>query len=119
MACWTATCASSASITTPPAAEAFAERLHAFMLERDQGREGSERCLDDKLWARLAKRLDYQTGDFLDDSDLPGAGQTHRQDQPRQCHVLPGHRATLLPEVAQRLGDAGLLDESAGAFGGW
>ena len=42
-------------------AEAFAERLHAFMAERDAGK-----CLDEKLWARLAKRLDYQTGDFLD-----------------------------------------------------
>src|SRR5690606_23492957 len=47
-------------------AETFAERLHAFMVERDKGGEGVGKCLDEKVWARLAKRLDYQTGDFLD-----------------------------------------------------
>lgn len=50
----------------PATAEEFAERLHAFMVERDKGGEGTAKCLDEKLWARLAKRLDYQTGDFLD-----------------------------------------------------
>jgi hypothetical protein len=100
-------------------AEAFAERLHAFMLERDQGREGSERCLDDKLWARLAKRLDYQTGDFLDPATYQALAKRIDKTSHGNAIFYLATSPRFFPEVAQRLGDAGLLDESAGGFGGW
>ncbi|QVM93221.1 glucose-6-phosphate dehydrogenase [Pseudomonas entomophila] len=100
----------------PATAEAFAERLHAFMQERDKGREGDERCLDDALWQRLAKCIDYQTGDFLDPETYKALAA--RIDATRHGNAI-FYLATsprFFPEVAQRLGAAGLLDESAGGF---
>ena len=100
----------------PASAEDFAARLHAFMVERDKGGEGSAKCLDEKLWARLAKRLDYQTGDFLDPATYQALAR--RIDKTRHGNAI-FYLATsprFFPEVAQRLGQAGLLDESAGGF---
>jgi len=100
----------------PATAEEFAGRLHAFMAERDQGSEGQAKCLDEKLWARLAKRLDYQTGDFLDPATYQALAR--RIDTTRHGNAI-FYLATsprFFPEVAQQLGQAGLLDESAGGF---
>lgn len=100
----------------PATVEEFAGRLHAFMAERDKGGEGTAKCLDEKLWARLAKRLDYQTGDFLDPATYQALAK--RIDTTRHGNAI-FYLATsprFFPEVAQRLGQAGLLDESAGGF---
>ncbi|MDF0730909.1 glucose-6-phosphate dehydrogenase [Pseudomonas entomophila] len=97
-------------------AEQFAARLHAFMAERDQGREAAARCLDENLWARLAKRLDYQTGDFLDPATYTAIAQRIAKTRHGNAIFYLATSPRFFPEVAQRLGEAGLLDESAGGF---
>ncbi|MGE8323666.1 MAG: glucose-6-phosphate dehydrogenase, partial [Pseudomonas sp.] len=100
----------------PATAEAFAERLQAFMLERDKGAEGSAKCLDEKLWARLAKRLDYQTGDFLDPATYQALAKRIEKTSHGNAIFYLATSPRFFPEVALRLGQAGLLDESAGGF---
>lgn len=100
----------------PASAEDFAARLHAFMVERDKGSEGSAKCLDEKLWARLAKRLDYQTGDFLDPATYQALARRIEKTRHGNAIFYLATSPRFFPEVAQRLGQAGLLDESAGGF---
>lgn len=97
-------------------AEEFAERLHAFMAERDKGGEGAPANLDEKLWASLAKRLDYQTGDFLDAATYEAIAQRIDKTSHGNAIFYLATSPRFFPEVAKRLGEAGLLDESGGGF---
>ena len=96
-------------------AEEFAERLHSFMANREQG-EGAPKNLDEKVWARLAKRLDYQTGDFLDPATYQALAKRVEGTRHGNAIFYLATSPRFFPEVAQRLGEAGLLDESAGGF---
>ncbi|MBA1324077.1 glucose-6-phosphate dehydrogenase [Pseudomonas plecoglossicida] len=95
--------------------EEFAERLHSFMANREQG-EGATKNLDEKVWARLAKRLDYQTGDFLDPATYQALAKRVEGTRHGNAIFYLATSPRFFPEVAQRLGEAGLLDESAGGF---
>ncbi len=86
------------------------------MQARDKGAEGSAKCLDEKLWARLAKRLDYQTGDFLDPETYQALARRIAKTGHGNAIFYLATSPRFFPEVAQRLGDAGLLDESGGGF---
>ncbi|MBA1200628.1 glucose-6-phosphate dehydrogenase [Pseudomonas capeferrum] len=97
-------------------AQVFAERLHAFMRDRAVGGEGVSQTLDDKVWARLAKRLDYQTGDFLDPATYAAIGKRIAQTSNGNAIFYLATAPRFFPEVVQRLGEAGLLDESKGGF---
>jgi glucose-6-phosphate 1-dehydrogenase len=83
---------------------------------RDKGAEGSAKCLDEKRWARLAKRLDYQTGDFLDPETYQALARRIAKTGHGNAIFYLATSPRFFPEVAQRLGDAGLLDESGGGF---
>ncbi|MDR2309200.1 MAG: glucose-6-phosphate dehydrogenase [Paucimonas sp.] len=100
----------------PATAAQFAERLHGFMQDRDTGGEGAAKCLDEKLWARLAKRLDYQTGDFLDPQTYQALARRIGKTSHGNAIFYLATSPRFFPEVAKRLGEAGLLDESAGGF---
>ena len=93
----------------------FAERLHEFMRGRAVGGEGSQ-TLDDKVWARLAKRLDYQTGDFLDPTTYAAIGKRIDQTSNGNAIFYLATAPRFFPEVVQRLGEAGLLNEGEGGF---
>ena len=97
-------------------AQAFADRLHAFMRQREQGGEGADRQLDDKVWARLAKRLDYLTGDFLDPATYAAIAARVSKTSHGNAIFYLATAPRFFPEVARRLGEAGLLDESQGGF---
>ncbi|WP_028696094.1 glucose-6-phosphate dehydrogenase [Pseudomonas cremoricolorata] len=97
-------------------AEGFAERLHDFLTERDKGGEGAPKTLDEALWAKLAKRLDYQTGDFLDPATYQAIAQRIAKTSHGNAIFYLATSPRFFPEVAQRLGEAGLLDESSGGF---
>lgn len=103
----------------PATAEEFAGRLHAFMQERDKGGEGAAKCLDEKLWARLAKRLDYQTGDFLDPATYQALGKRIDKTAHGNAIFYFATSPRFFPEVAQRLGEAGLLTSPPAVFAGW
>ncbi len=92
----------------------FAERLEAFMRERDKGREGAEKCLDDKRWSRLAKRIGYLTGDFLDEATYQAIAQRIEKNPSSNAVFYLATSPRFFGEVVQRLGAAGLLDETEG-----
>ncbi|WP_413697915.1 glucose-6-phosphate dehydrogenase, partial [Pseudomonas soli] len=100
----------------PPPAADLAGRLLVFRPARDKGAEGNAKCLDEKLWARLAKRLDYQTGDFLDPETYQALARRIAKTGHGNAIFYLATSPRFFPEVAQRLGDAGLLDESGGGF---
>lgn len=94
----------------------FAERLETFMRERDAGGEGASTCLDDQLWARLAKGLDYLTGDFLDPATYQSIARYIAESTTANAVFYLATSPRFFPEVVQRLGAAGLLDEPEGGF---
>ncbi len=97
-------------------ASEFAARLEAFMRERDKGGEGASAGLDEQLWATLAKRLGYLTGDFLEPQTYAAIGERIDQAATGNAVFYLATSPRFFPEVVQRLGAAGLLDESKGGF---
>ncbi|TDF81553.1 glucose-6-phosphate dehydrogenase [Pseudomonas sp. H9] len=91
----------------------FVERLHAFMQERDKASQGAQ-CLDEKLWGRLAKRIGYQRGDFLDEATYQAIAQQIAKNPSANAVFYLAISPRFFSEVVQRLGAAGLLDESRG-----
>ncbi|KDO00099.1 MULTISPECIES: glucose-6-phosphate dehydrogenase [Pseudomonas] len=92
----------------------FAARLEAFMRERDKASQGASKCLDDKLWARLAKRIGYLTGDFLDQATYQAIAERIRSNPSANAVFYLATSPRFFSEVVQRLGAAGLLDETDG-----
>ena len=99
---------------TSTAAE-FGDRLLTFMRERDTGGEGATQ-LDETLWSSLAGRLEYQTGDFLSADTYTAIAERIGQTAHGNAVFYLATAPRFFPEVAQRLGQAGLLDESQGGF---
>ncbi|AIL62168.1 glucose-6-phosphate dehydrogenase [Pseudomonas alkylphenolica] len=91
----------------------FAARLEAFMRERDKASQGAN-CLDEKHWSRLAKRIGYQTGDFLDDATYQAIARRIEKNPSANAVFYLATSPRFFSEVVQRLGAAGLLDESTG-----
>ncbi|MDD2045964.1 glucose-6-phosphate dehydrogenase [Pseudomonas putida] len=91
----------------------FAARLEAFMRERDNASQGAN-CLDEKRWSRLAKRIGYQTGDFLDDATYQAIARRIESNPSANAVFYLATSPRFFSEVVQRLGAAGLLDESEG-----
>ncbi|MGH8486192.1 MAG: glucose-6-phosphate dehydrogenase, partial [Pseudomonas sp.] len=91
----------------------FAGRLEAFMRERDKASQGAN-CLDDKLWGRLAKRVGYLTGDFLSEATYQAIARRIEKNPSENAVFYLATSPGFFGEVVQRLGAAGLLDESKG-----
>ncbi|MBH3428368.1 glucose-6-phosphate dehydrogenase [Pseudomonas alkylphenolica] len=91
----------------------FAGRLEAFMRERDKASQGAN-CLDDKLWGRLAKRVGYLTGDFLSEATYQAIARRIEKNPSENAVFYLATSPGFFSEVVQRLGAAGLLDESKG-----
>ena len=91
----------------------FAERLETFMRERDQG-EGATRCLDDKLWKRLAKGIGYLTGDFMEPSTYQAIAERIDKGRTGNAIFYLATSPRFFSGVVQQLGAAGLLDEANG-----
>ncbi|MCU1733039.1 MULTISPECIES: glucose-6-phosphate dehydrogenase [unclassified Pseudomonas] len=92
----------------------FAARLEAFMHERDKAAGEGAQCLDPKRWAKLAKRIDYLTGDFLDDATYQGIGKHIDKSRNGNAIFYLATSPRFFADVVQRLGAAGLLDERDG-----
>jgi glucose-6-phosphate 1-dehydrogenase len=85
------------------------------MRERETGGEGATQ-LDEALWSSLAQRLEYQTGDFLSADTYTAIAERIGQTAHGNAVFYLATAPRFFPEVAQRLGQAGLLDESQGGF---
>ena len=92
----------------------FAARLEAFMHERDKAAGEGAQCLDPKRWAKLAKRIDYLTGDFLDDATYQSIARHIDKSRNSNAIFYLATSPRFFADVVQRLGAAGLLDERDG-----
>ena len=97
-------------------AEQFAEQLHTFMADDNKGGEGAPRQIDADLWKRLAKRLDYETGDFTDPELYDRLAKRIAKTNHGNAIFYLATSPRFFAEVAQRLGDAGILNEGPGGF---
>lgn len=98
--------------------EAFRDKLLTFVRElaEKKAARGDAKPLDENVWNRLASRISYIEGDFLDD-------QTYRDISERIAAEPTGNAVFYLAtsprffgEVVDRLGAAGLLEQKPGQF---
>ncbi|NBA96753.1 glucose-6-phosphate dehydrogenase [Pseudomonas sp. R5(2019)] len=94
----------------------FAGKLEAFLREqaRSKGAEAPEKALDAKRWARLAKRISYIAGDFLDDSTYQHIKRTIEAHRSGNAVFYLATSPRFFADVVRRLGAAGLLSEEEG-----
>ncbi|MBD8495037.1 glucose-6-phosphate dehydrogenase [Pseudomonas syringae] len=95
----------------------FAQKLEAFMREEGakKNTEGGD-ALDPELWQRLAARISYIQGDFLDDSTYQSiAGKIESTGTGNAAFYL-ATAPRFFSEVVKRLGTAKLLKERGGVF---
>ncbi|WNW10420.1 glucose-6-phosphate dehydrogenase [Pseudomonas sp. DTU_2021_1001937_2_SI_NGA_ILE_001] len=95
----------------------YTAKLEAFIREEGakKNAEGGE-VLDPRLWGRLAKRISYIQGDFLDDATYQAIGERIEQTATGNAAFYLATAPRFFAEVAQRLGKAGLLQEDDGVF---
>jgi glucose-6-phosphate 1-dehydrogenase len=98
----------------PGDADDLRAQLGGFMrgLVGDTASEAAETSLDPKRWQWLASRIAYQAGDFLDPATYTALAETLKG--PAVFYLATSPR--FFAEVVERLGAAGLLRESGGAF---
>ena len=98
----------------PATAEEFAARLHAFMAERDKGGEGAA-----SAWTKNSGRgwpSAWTTRRAISSTRHQALGKRIDKTSHGNAIFYLATSPRFFPEVAQRLGEAGLLDESAGGF---
>ncbi|RMQ47694.1 Glucose-6-phosphate 1-dehydrogenase [Pseudomonas cichorii] len=96
----------------------FAKKLENFIRDEAAGKVAGEgaAALDPELWGKVAKRISYVQGDFLDDSTYQDiAGKIESSGTANAVFYL-ATAPRFFSEVASRLGSSGLLKEADGAF---
>jgi glucose-6-phosphate 1-dehydrogenase len=97
--------------------EAFAQKLEDFIREQAKAKGGSaDEALDPALWARLAKRISYITGDFVADETYAAIAKRIEENGTGNAMFYLATSPRFFSEVATRLGKAGLLKEAPDAF---
>jgi len=96
----------------------FAKKLEDFIRQEAAGKvaEGGKEPLDPELWRRLASRISYVQGDFLDDSTYADIASKIENTGTRNAVFYLATAPRFFSEVVQRLGSSGLLVESEEAF---
>ncbi|WP_426110676.1 glucose-6-phosphate dehydrogenase [Pseudomonas sp. DSP3-2-2] len=96
----------------------FAKKLEDFIRQEAAGKvaEGGKEPLDPELWRRLASRISYVQGDFLDDSTYADIATKIESTGTGNAVFYLATAPRFFSEVAQRLGSSGLLVESDEVF---
>ena len=96
----------------------FAKKLEDFIRTEaaSKVRGNAENALDPALWAQLAKGISYVEGDFLDDSTYADIGKKIADSGTGNAVFYLATAPRFFGEVAQRLGSAGLLNETDDGF---
>ncbi|WP_191486654.1 glucose-6-phosphate dehydrogenase [Pseudomonas sp. FEN] len=96
----------------------FAKKLEDFSRAEVAAKSGKEPedALDAALWKRLAKHISYVQGDFLDDATYVALDEKIIASGTGNAVFYLATAPRFFSEVARRLGEAGLLEESSGAF---
>jgi glucose-6-phosphate 1-dehydrogenase len=96
----------------------FARKLEDFIRQEVASKvagSGKE-PLDPALWARLASRISYVQGDFLDDSTYRDIASKIKSTGTGNAVFYLATAPRFFQEVATRLGSSGLLQEAEGEF---
>jgi glucose-6-phosphate 1-dehydrogenase len=96
----------------------FAAKLKDFIIEqaRSKGVEDPDQALDPELWAQLESRITYITGDFTDAATYAAIAQRIEHNGTPNAMFYLATSPRFFSEVAQQLGTAGLLKETAQSF---
>lgn len=92
----------------------FADKLETFI--REQCRSKGDQALDARLWSKLAKRISYITGDFLDEATYATIAKKIKAHQTDNAVFYLATSPRFFSEVVQHLGAAGLLQEQPDGF---
>ena len=96
----------------------FAKKLEDFIRTEASSkvRGNAENALDPALWAQLAKGISYVEGDFLDDSTYADIASKIADSGTANAVFYLATAPRFFSEVVQRLGSAGLLNETDDGF---
>ncbi|KAA8715905.1 glucose-6-phosphate dehydrogenase [Pseudomonas cannabina] len=96
----------------------FAKKLENFIREEAAGKvaSGGKEPLDPALWSKLAERISYVQGDFLDDSTYRDIDSKIKSTGAANAVFYLATAPRFFSEVAQRLGASGLLKETDDGF---
>lgn len=92
----------------------FAKKLENFIRDEAAGKiaGGGKDPLDPALWSKLAERISYVQGDFLDDSTYQDIASKIESTGAKNAVFYLATAPRFFSEVAQRLGSSGLLQET-------
>ncbi len=101
----------------PNTDEGFAERLASFIrtLPQHDVEQGGQ-ALDETLWQKLAERVTYIQGDFLEDSTYEALEKRLADNGTRNAIFYLATAPRFFGEVTDRLGKSGLLSETSQAY---
>lgn len=96
----------------------FAKKLENFIRDEAAGKVagGGKDPLDPALWGKLAERISYVQGDFLDDSTYQDIASKIESTGTANAVFYLATAPRFFSEVAQRLGSSGLLQETEDGF---
>lgn len=96
----------------------FAKKLQDFIRTEaaSKVKGNAENALDPALWEQLAKGISYVEGDFLDDGTYADIGKKIADSGTGNAVFYLATAPRFFAEVVQRLGAAGLLEETPEAF---
>ena len=96
----------------------FAKKLENFIRDESAAKvsESGKDPLDPELWGKLAERISYVQGDFLDDSTYRDIESKIKSTGSANAVFYLATAPRFFSEVAARLGSSGLLKETEGGF---
>ena len=96
----------------------FAKKLEDFIRQEAASKvaEGGAEPLDPDLWGKLASRISYVQGDFLDDSTYSDIAEKIKSTGTGNAAFYLVTAPRFFSEVAKRLGSSGLLVETDDTF---
>jgi glucose-6-phosphate 1-dehydrogenase len=96
----------------------FAKKLEDFIRQEAANKvaEGGEEPLDPELWSKLASRITYVQGDFLDDSTYSAIEEKIKATGTGNAVFYLATAPRFFSEVTRRLGSSGLMVETDDAF---
>ncbi len=96
----------------------FAKKLEDFIRQEAASKvaDDGKDPLDPELWSKLAGRISYVQGDFLDDSTYSDIAGKIKSTGTGNAVFYLATAPRFFSEVATRLGSSGLLSEASGQF---
>lgn len=98
--------------------DAFRDKLANFVRAQaaKKAAKSDSQPLDEALWQKLAKRISYIEGDFLEDATYEAVAERIRESGTGNAVFYLATSPRFFSVVVERLGKSGLLKETGGSF---